>query len=60
MIQFKENARTYGRKDGRTDPILQEPSGYRRGSIKIFILRPEKEIELKLRLSCLYKCMKLL
>ena len=33
-IQFKENARTDGRTQGRTDPILQDTSGYRRGSNK--------------------------
>ena len=32
MIQFKENAWTDGRVEGPTDPILQDPSGYRRGS----------------------------
>ena len=36
MIQFKENAQTdrrmEGRKDGRTGPILQDPSGYCWGS----------------------------
>ena len=38
MIQFKENAQTDGRKerrkDGWTDPILYDHSGYRRGSKK--------------------------
>ena len=43
MIQFKENNWIDGRIDrrkdrwkdgGRTDPILQEPSDYRRGSKK--------------------------
>ena len=40
MIQFKENAptdrRTDGKMEGWTDPILQDPSGYRQGSNKHF------------------------
>ena len=36
--QFKENARTDRRTEGRTDPILQDLSGYRRGSNKLFII----------------------
>ena len=36
MTQFPENARTDRRTEGQTDPILQDPSGYHRGSDNIF------------------------
>ena len=32
MIQFQEKARTYERTEGRTDPMLQDPSGYHQES----------------------------
>ena len=32
MIQFQENTRTDGRMEGWTDPTLQDPSSYYRGS----------------------------
>ena len=34
MIQFQENARTEGRKEGRAESISQNPSGYHRGPNK--------------------------
>ena len=36
MTQFPENARTDRRTEGQTHPILQDPSGYHRGSDNIF------------------------
>ena len=35
MIQFQENTRTDGRTEGWTDPTLQDPSSYYRGSTNV-------------------------